>query len=64
MAPISERVFMASQGDGPKRSIINKAGEYIPYMAESDMSDSNFIPVTMQKAYEIKRPNFVPKLDL
>ena len=33
-------------------------------MAQSDLSDSNFVPVTLQKAYNKRRPANVPKLDL
>ena len=36
----------------------------MPYLADSNLSDSNFVPVTVKKAHEQKRPAIVPKLDL
>lgn len=43
---------------------MNKKGEYIPYIPEGDLSDSNLLPVTVQKASKPRRPAIVPLLDL
>ena len=36
----------------------------VPFLSESNMSDSNFFPVTVQKPSIQRRPDIVPKLDL
>ena len=69
MSPHSERVF-SYVSKVPKSNFLSGLGsgnrefDNIPYIAESDMSDSNFIPLSIEKAIVKKRPTCVPKLDL
>mmetsp|Transcript_14516 Transcript_14516/g.10464 ORF Transcript_14516/g.10464 Transcript_14516/m.10464 type:complete len:240 (-) Transcript_14516:250-969(-) len=59
--PVSERAFMLRRARG---SILGEGNMKIPYVGESDLSDSNCIPVTMKKAENHVRPEGVPKLAL
>ncbi|CDW77231.1 UNKNOWN [Stylonychia lemnae] len=38
--------------------------DQVPYLVDSQFSDSNYLPVTVQKAKAQKKPSIVPKLDL
>eukprot|EP00347_Sterkiella_histriomuscorum_P013404 403364835 len=60
MSRLSQSLRVA--GDGITASIIDF--DQVPYLADSNLSDSNFVPVTVKKAQEQKRPAIVPKLDL
>lgn len=42
----------------------HKGREKVPYISQIDLSDSNLVPVTLERAKSNHRPAFVPKLDI
>lgn len=70
LSPLTERVFTYVKKPAPMRqSMVDRlypsnglTGE--SFIIPSELSDSNFVPINIEKPLRIKRPSCVPPLDL
>ena len=65
-SPFTERVFsyVNRRPDVDVTTMSRMGREKVPYISQTDLSNSNFVPVTLERAKSNNRPEIVPKLDI